>query len=705
MATDPAISHKIKAGVAFLLASCIPLFGQISVLTQHNDLSRTGQNVNEKILTPALVSSGSFGKLFSLTVDGQVLAQPLYVPQLTVNGSTHNVLFVETEHDSVFAFDADTGGVPLWQASLLDSAHGAAAGATTVPDSDSGCYIANDEYGITGTPVIDSATATIYLVSATFENSYPVQRLHALDITTGAEKFAGPTVIAASVPGTGTGSSNGLLAFDPRWENQRAGLLLLNGTVYVGFAAHCDLGNFHGWLLAYNAASLAQTSVFLASPNAEASGIWMGAGAPAADVLNGVTRMFLTTGNGTYDATTPYATNVADFGDAILRFDLSNGFKVSDGFTPLNQAALSAADEDLGSSSTLLLPDQPGSHPHLLVEASKGGVIYLVDRDNLGGYNTQANNVVQELDGQAFSSFGLPAYWNGNVYLWPAVDRLKQFTLANGLLSKTPVAVSSEVTTAAYGVGSTPSISANGTTNGIVWAIDSSQTTQVLYAHDATNVANTLWSSALNPTRDSAGQPIKFAVPTVVNGRVYVGSNGQVNVYGVPNFTLGGNPASLALTAGGSSATQITVTPINGFTSNVTFACSVASSLTNVTCSIPGTLTGGSGSLTLTITAGATATTQWWPRNTRFPTATQSLFYILAALLLTGFACSFTRRRKLFWTATFSLLLIVCLSNCGGGSATGSSSTPGPVAESGQVTVSATSGLLTNSIAISVNIQ
>jgi len=697
----------LRVGIAITLAGCLLVFGQTSVLTQHNDLARTGQNLTETILTPASVSSGSFGKLFSLAVDGQVLAQPLYMPGLTVNGGTHNVVFVATEHDSVYAFDADAGGAALWQASLLDSAHGAAAGATTDPDSDSGCYSATGEYGITGTPVIDPATGTLYVVSETYENNYPVLRIHALSITNGAEKFGGPTVIKASVAGTGSGSSNGTLTFDPKWENPRAGLLLVNGTVYVGFGAHCDLGNFHGWLLAYNAATLAQTGVFATSPNGADAGIWMGAGAPAVDVENGVTRMFVTTGNGTYDATTPYVTNSMDFGDDILRFDLSNGLKVADDFTPLNQAALSAADKDLGSSSALILPDQAGAYPHLLVEASKGGAIYLVDRDNLGGYSTGANNVVQEIDNEAVSSFGLPAYWNGNVYLWPAVDHLKQFSLTNGLLSPTPTAISAQVTTATNGVGSTPSISANGTTNGIVWTIDSSQATQVVYAHDAKNVANTLWSSAVNATRDSAGLPSKFAVPTVANGKVYVGATDAVIVYGLPNFTVTANPASLTVTAGTSGTAQITVNPIQAFTGGVTFTCSVASTLANVTCSIPGTVTGGSGSLTLTITAGATAGVPWWRRMGPLAGGQLGLFYLLIGLMLAG--CLLTgwqRRRVRAFAVSFVLLaMVVGLSNCGGGSSSGVSTPMGPVAESGVVSVVGTSGVLSNGASVAVTVQ
>jgi hypothetical protein len=549
----------IFLGLGFVFS----LSGQTSVFTQHNDVGRTGQNLTETILTPASVSSGSFGKLFSLTVDGVVEAQPLYVSNLTVNGALHNVVFIATEHDSVYAFDADTGGTPLWQASLLDTAHGASPGATTDPQSETGCSIANGEYGISGTPVIDPATGTLYVISVTFENNYPLQRLHALDITTGAEKFGGPTVITAAVAATGTGSSNGILTFDPNLENPRAGLALVNGIIYAAFGGNCDFSNFHGWLLAYNASTLAQTAAFLTTPNGSDSGIWMGGAAPSFDTQNGVTRLFVTTGNGTYDAT--------DYGDDILRLDLTNSaLNVSDSFTPYDQNYLQSGDGDLGSSGTLILPDQPGNYPHLLVEASKTGVLYLVNRDNLGGYNATSDNVVQEILGQVGPSFGLPAYWNGSVYIWPKADSLKQFSLSNGLLSTTPTAVSPQVQ--ASGIGSTPSISANGTANAIVWSINTSQSPQVLYAHDATNVASMLWSSATNAALNSAGPPVKFPVPTIANGKVYVGSNQQVSVYGLPDFALSAVSASLTLPPGQTTTDTVSISGLFGFNSSVSFS-------------------------------------------------------------------------------------------------------------------------------------
>ncbi len=277
-----------RALLAFFSLASLSLFAQTSVTTQHNDVGRTGQNTTETILTPTNVTTSSFGKLFTLAVDGQVYAQPLYLPSVTIGGSAHRVVFAATEHDSVYAFDASTGA-QLWKVSLFDTAHGAAAGATTDPQSDTGCGDISalngaSEYGVTGTPVIDPSTGTLYVVSKTYEGTYPVQRLHALDITTGAEKLGGPVVLQASVSGTGGGSSGGVLKFDAKWENQRPGLLLLNGNVYLGFASHCDYSNWHGWLLGYNATTLAQTAVFVSTPNGASSGIWMGGSGIAADV-------------------------------------------------------------------------------------------------------------------------------------------------------------------------------------------------------------------------------------------------------------------------------------------------------------------------------------------------------------------------------------------------------------------------------------
>ncbi len=564
------VSRAALVMYSFASLASSSLCAQTDVLTQHNDIGRTGQNLTETILTPAVIASAPFGKLFSLTVDGQVYAQPLYMSSLAVAGKSHRVVFVATEHDSVYAFDADHGGLPLWHATLLDEAHGAAPGSTPALSSETGCVDVGLEYGITGTPVIDPSTQTLYVVSNTLENAYPIFRLHALDLTTGNEKFGGPATIQASVAGAGNGSSGGILNFDPKWENQRPGLLLLNGNVYIGFGSHCDHGPWHGWILGYGAATLAQCSAFVTTPNGAGSGIWMGGSGLAGDLERGVPRMFPVTGNGSYDAKPPYGTNTMNYGDNILRLNLLNGMDVDDTFTPQNQAALAAADLDVGSGGALVLPDQPGALPHLLAQVGKSGELYLVNRDSLGGFNPTANAIVQQVQ-IAHGLWGLPAYWNENLYLWPKHGQLSRYPLTDGLLSSLPSEVSPQIENGA--LGSTPSISADGTHGGIVWSLDWSGAPQILYAHDAADVATLLWSSAQNPARDSAGNPIALAVPTIADGNVFVGSVGAVQVYGLlPDFSFSLSASSLHLNQAASTAASLKVTPLHGFIGQVTFS-------------------------------------------------------------------------------------------------------------------------------------
>jgi hypothetical protein len=511
-----------------------------NVTTWRYDTTRAGQNTNETQLTPTTVNSTQFGKLFSYPVDGYVYAQPLYVGSLNIAGVVHNVLFVATEHDSVFAFDADKNQ-QLWKASLLDTAHGAASGATTVPSGDLGTNDITPEVGITGTPVIDATAGTLYVVSKTKESGLYVHRLHALDLLTGNEKSGSPITVQASVPGNGTGSVNGSIAFLPQWELNRTGLLLFNGHVYVAFAAHGDNGNYHGWIFSYDATTLQQTAVFNASPNGKGNGIWHSGAAVAADTVNGVPRIFFATGNffntgnGDPNPTRPYTTT-QNYSNAIVRMDVTNGgMAVSDEWTPFDQAQLSNADTDQTSGGILLLPDQTqGSVLHELIQVGKNGRIEVLDRDNLGGYNTTANSIVQEITGQIGGMWSTPAYWNNNVYFWASGDTLKQFKLTNGVLSGTPVAKGS-VSSSFPGVS--PVISSNGTTGGIVWAVRSdgynSGSPTILYAFDATNVATQFYNSTQNATRDTAGKPVKFVVPMVNNGKVYVGAQGEVDVYGI----------------------------------------------------------------------------------------------------------------------------------------------------------------------------
>jgi hypothetical protein len=503
--------------------------------TQHNDLARTGQNLNETVLTTGNVNSNQFGKLFSYPVDGYVYAQPLYVANVLTSQGYHNVVYVATEHNSVYAFDADgLSSTPLWQASFIDPANGI----TTVPSIDAQRHPNGEitpEIGITGTPVISSTGNVLYVVARTKEVSGTVtnyvQRLHALDITTGAEKPNSPVVIQASVPGNGAGNDGqGRVPFNSLTQNQRAALLLLNGVVYIAWGSHEDINPYHGWVIGYNATTLQQVTVYNNSANNSGNGIWMsGAGIAADDSGN----IFLTTGNNQGVNSTP-----VDYNDSFEKLSTTGGLTVVDYFAPYNRAALSAVNGDLGSGGPLLLPDQPTSPIHLLVGGGKDGTVFLLNRDNLGGFNPNNNNqVVQSLPNIFGQIHGLPAYWQSNVYFVAVSDVPKAFLLYNGQLTVTPVAAAPEKI---YGYpGATPTISANGATNGILWALRTGQYKQNppgpagLGAYDAANISRILYTSSQAGTRDKAGPAVKFTVPTVANGKVYVGTQNQVNVYGL----------------------------------------------------------------------------------------------------------------------------------------------------------------------------
>jgi hypothetical protein len=513
----------------------LPGRAQVSVTTSRYNNSRDGQNLNETILTPNNVNLNNFGKLFSHTVDGHVYAQPLYVPDVTIpNRGTHNVLYIATQHDSVYAFDADDNqgqnASALWHRTFINPMKGI----TTVSSGDQICNDIIPEMGITSTPVIDTSKGTMYVVARTKENGIYRQRLHALDITTGKERLGSPIIIAAKVKGTGDGSVNGILRFDPFAEGQRPGLLLVNGAVYIGWASYCDHDPYHSWVMSYDASSLAQTGVWNGTPNGSRGGTWQaGTGIAADDASN----IFFATGNGTFDANK----GGVDYGDSVMKLapPINKHLKVLDYFTPYNQAGLSNGDRDVGSGGVLLLPDQGANapHRHLLIQAGKEGSIYLIDRDNMGHFHAQNNGqIVQALENIIGSMFATATWWNNNVYFGGSRDFLTQFTFdpKAGLLSASPVA-KSEIS---FGFpGPTPSISANGNSNGILWALEKTSTKGVtpviLHAYDATNVAKELYNSDQNPVRDAAGNAVKFAVPTVINGKVYVPAIKQVTVYGL----------------------------------------------------------------------------------------------------------------------------------------------------------------------------
>ena len=532
-----------------------------AVLTYHNDNASTGQNLSETTLTPGDVNPTQFGKLQSVALDGYAYAQPLYVPGVAVSGQgTHNVTYVATEHDSLYAIDADTGAL-LWKDSFINPG----AGVTTVPSGDVKSTDIVPEIGISGTPVIDGGTGTLYLVAKTKEvvggvNHY-VQRLHAIDITSGAEKLGGPAVIAdtsysggnytfnsgPSVAGTGAGSVGGVVHFNALRQSERIALTEANGNIYMAWASHGDNGPYQGWVVGYNASNLALSAVFNAAPNGSDAGIWESQGRLSVDSGGNI---YLETGNGTFDTTLNAQgfPSKGDYGDAFLKIapDSSTpanpningwGLKVVDYFTPSNQATLSSGDADLGSGGPLLLPDSAGSaaHPHLLVGGGKEGRIYLIDRDNMGHFDPNADHVVQETGAHAIGSvFDTPAYFNGAIYYGAVNDNVKAFAVANAAFNPTPTSKSPN----SIGfTGTSPSISANGSSNAIVWALDShafgSGGPAVLYAYDASNLSSELYnSSQAANNRDQAGAAAKFTVPTVVNGKVYVTGASSLTIYG-----------------------------------------------------------------------------------------------------------------------------------------------------------------------------
>jgi hypothetical protein len=500
-----------------------------NVLTYHNDVARTGQNLTETALTLANVASATFGKQVTDPVDGQVYAQPLYVAGVDVPGQgTHDLVFVATEHDSVYAFDANgiNAPNPIWHDSFINPG----ANINVVLASDVNCTQIAPEIGITGTPVIDPSTNTLYVVAMTKEGTGTSrtyhQRLHALDIATGDEKFGGPVEIQASVPGTGDGGTT--VTFRPRDYKERPGLLLLNGVVYTSWSSHCDIAG-HGWVIGYDAQTLQQTGVFCTSPNGQLNTIWEGGGALAADADGNI---YFETGNGSAGP----ANN--NYDEAFVKLSTDGGLSVADYFIPSNFRALDNADEDLGSGAPILLPDQPGGLPHLMVGAGKEGKIYLLDRDNLGQLNnppTGPDQVVQEIpnaipggswDTPAFFDAGSAGAWI--YYAGPGSD-LRAFSVSNGRLSTSPTSESSALF--AY-PGATPIISANGTDQGIVWAVQQGNP-GVLHAYDATDLTHELYNSNQAGSRDHFGATVKFATPTVADGHVFVGTNNSLAIFGL----------------------------------------------------------------------------------------------------------------------------------------------------------------------------
>ncbi len=501
-----------------------------NVTTYHDDTARSGQNLTETILTPSNVNSTSFGKLFVISVDGRVDAQPLYLTQVSIpNQGTHNVLYVATEHGSVYGFDADSGKL-LWQVSML------AAGETT--SDDHGCGQITPEIGVTSTPVIDPNAGphgTIYVVAMSKDGSGNYhQRLHALDVTTGAEEFGGPQNIQASFPGTGDNSSGGNVVFAPGQYAERAGLLLLNGMVYTGWTSHCDARPYTGWVMGFDESTLTQVSVLNLTPNGNEGSVWMSGAGLAADTSGNI---FLLDANGTFDSTLDANgfPSQGDFGNAFLKISTANQkLAVADYFEMFNQGAENGSDEDLGSGGALLLPDLTdgsGQTRHLAVGAGKDSNIYVVDRDAMGKFSPSKNNIYQQIQGALSGSvFSMPAYFNNTVYYGAVGDNIKAFAISSALLAGTPATQTGN----AFGYpGATPSISANGTSNAILWAAENAGSA-VLHAYDATNLARELYNSnQASGGRDQFGAGNKFITPMITNGKVYVGTTNGVGVFGL----------------------------------------------------------------------------------------------------------------------------------------------------------------------------
>lgn len=539
--TSGSLTHS--ASLALTIQA--PITTAPDVTTFHYDIARDGLNPQETILTQSNVNSTQFGKIGFDPVDGKVDAQPLYLANMIIGSQQHNVLYVATEHASVYAFDADTG-TQLWKTSVLGNAE------TTSDDHH--CLQITPEIGITSTPVIDrkqGPNGTLFTVAMSKDsNGAYHQRLHALDIATGVEITGSPTEITATYPGTGDNTQNGSVVFDPAQYAERAALLLLNGNIYMGWTSHCDIGLYTGWVMAYSESTLQQTQLLNLTPNGHEGSIWMSGGGIAADSQSNI---YLLDANGTFDTALDangFPTK-SDYGNAMVKLSTTGKLVVADYFEMYNTASESSADLDLGSGGPLLLPDQTDANGvihHLIAGAGKDRNIYLADRDNLGKFNPATNptdsNIYQQLTGaMAGPVFSTPAYFNGVLYYAADGDTLKAFPLTNAQLALTP---SSQTAIKFPHPGPTPSISANGTQNGIVWALESSLTSPgVLHAYEPANLAHEFYNStqAING-RDSFGNGNKFITPVIVNGKVYVGTQNGVAVFGL--LPTAPSPASAA---------------------------------------------------------------------------------------------------------------------------------------------------------------
>ena len=502
--------------------------GTTDVLTYHNDIARTGQNLAETTLTTSNVTSAKFGKLGFYSVDGLVDSEPLYASNVTVpSNGTHNLLIIATEHDSVYAFDADSGAT-IWHVSMLKS------GEST--SDNRGCSQVTPEIGVTSTPVIDRTRGphgAIYVVAMSKDASGNYhQRLHALDLALGTELFSGPVDIQAIYPGTGDNSNGTDVIFDPAQYKERSALLLLNGVIYTAWASHCDIRPYTGWIMGYSESTLAQTSVLNVTPNGNEGAIWMAGAGLAADTSGNI---YFLDANGDFDTNlngSGFPSN-GDYGNAFMKLSTSSGLAVADYFEMDNQASENGSDTDLGSGGMIVLPDLTngsGNTVHLAVGAGKDSNLYLVNRDSMGKFNSNSNNIYQELSGALPGGvWAMPAYFNNTLYYGSVGSPIQAFTITNAKLSTNATAQ----TPTSYGYpGATPSISANGTSNGIVWAVENSSPA-VLHAYNATNLNELYNSNQASNGRDQFGSGNKYITPMIVNGKVFVGTPNGVAVFGL----------------------------------------------------------------------------------------------------------------------------------------------------------------------------
>ncbi len=647
------------------LTSCSPVFA-VNVLTGHNDLGRTGQNLNEIVLTSSNVNPTQFGLLTTLSVDGKVDAQPLYVSgQVMADGQAHNVLVVATENDSVYAFDADSGAT-LWQVSMLGSGES--------PSDDRGCSQVEPTIGVTGTPVIDlnsGPNGTVYVVAMSKNSTSYFQRLHALNLKTGSEQFSGPVTVQGTYPGTGDNSSGGNVVFDPKQYKARPALLLLHGVVYIGWSSHCDDQPYTAWLMGYDENTLAQVNLLNFTPNGQEGSIWQAGAGPAADEQGNI---YFLMANGSFDTTLTAAgfPSEGDYGNGFMKVTpFPVGLTVTDYFTMYNTVSESNGDEDLGSGGAMVLPDMvdsSGNTRHLAVGAGKDANIYIVDRDNMGKFSpTQDLNyqLPAALGGGVWSS---PAYFNGTLYYGASGDVIRAYPFSQARLASSP---SSQSTHSYTYPGATPSISANGSGNGIVWVAENTSPA-VLHAYDAADLNSEFYNSNMAAgSRDHFGSGNKYIVPTIANGKVYVGTTSGVGVFGIlpgtsmpvitsPLSASGtvGTPFSYQIAASNGptsfGATPLPAGLVFNAASGVIAGTPSAAGTANITISAANT--GGSGSATLALTIDNPCAMTLTPSTRSFASTsgTASVTVTVAS------GCS--------WTATASASWIGVTGSLGSGS-------------------------------------